>query len=153
MPDNYERGLSRLGSNVRRLRQQPEVLSEYDDVIKDQMERGVVEDIPHGKPAPLGKVHYLPHHVILRHDKDTTKLRVVYDALASTNGVSLDGCLYTGPSLLPDLMDILLTFRLHKIALVADIERAFLMVSVNEEDRDALRFLCKIKCSVLFCSD
>ena len=38
-------------------------------------------------------------------------------------------------------MDILLRFRLHRIALTADIEKAFHMVSVNEDDRDALRFL------------
>ena len=38
-------------------------------------------------------------------------------------------------------MDILLRFRVHKVALSADIEKAFLMVSVAEEDRDVLRFL------------
>ena len=36
---------------------------------------------------------------------------------------------------------ILLQFRTHKIALTADIEKAFLMVSVQESDRDVLRFL------------
>ena len=25
-------------------------------------------------------VHYLPHHVVIRHDKSTTKVSVVYDA-------------------------------------------------------------------------
>ena len=32
-------------------------------------------------------------------------------------------------------------FRCHQIALVGDIEKAFLMVGVNEADRDVLRFL------------
>ena len=49
---NYELSLSRLGSNLRRLRQQPEVLREYDNMIKDQMERGIVEDIAQVKLAP-----------------------------------------------------------------------------------------------------
>eukprot|EP00731_Ephydatia_muelleri_P005954 Em0003g202a len=39
------------------------------------------------------------------------------------------------------LFEILLRFRLFPVALVADIEKAFLMVSVVKEDRDALRFL------------
>ena len=38
-------------------------------------------------------------------------------------------------------MDIILWFRTYKVALAADIEKAFLMVSVAEGDRDALRFL------------
>lgn len=39
------------------------------------------------------------------------------------------------------LLDILIQFRAHRIAVTADIEKAFLMVSVEEGDRDALRFL------------
>ena len=30
---------------------------------------------------------------------------------------------------------------MHKVALVGDVEKAFLMVSITERDRDALRFL------------
>ena len=40
-----------------------------------------------------------------------------------------------------NILDILLRFRVHHIAISADIEKAFLMVSMLEEDRDALRFL------------
>ena len=141
LPDNYELSLSRLRGTLRRLRQQPGILCEYDNVIKDQMQRGIVEDIPQMNQASLGKVHYLPHHAVLRRDKETTKFRVVYDASESTDGVSLNRCLHTGPSLLLNLLDILVRFHLHKIALIADIEKAFLMVTVNEEDRDALHFL------------
>ena len=36
-------------------------------------------------------------------------------------------------------MDILLRFRTHRVALTADIEKAFLMVSMSEKDRDVLR--------------
>ena len=32
-------------------------------------------------------------------------------------------------------------FRFHRVALVADIEKAFLMVSISPSDRDALRFI------------
>ena len=39
------------------------------------------------------------------------------------------------------ILDILLRFRTCKIALIADIEKAFLMVSAREEDCNALRFL------------
>ena len=86
-------------------------------------------------------VHYLPHHAVLREDKLTTKLRIIYDASARTSGQSLNECLYVGPKSGQNIMDILMRFRSHKIALAADIEKAFLMISVSKTDRDVLRFL------------
>ena len=50
-------------------------------------------------------------------------------------------CLYSGPSLTPTIFNVLLRFRKRRIALVGDIEKAFLNVGVSEEDRDVLRFL------------
>ena len=39
------------------------------------------------------------------------------------------------------ILDILIRFRVHNVALVADINKAFLMISIDEKDRDTLRFL------------
>ena len=76
-------------------------------------------------------------------DRQTTaKLRVVYDASAKiSGGASLNNCLYEGPCLLRTVAEILVRFRLHPIALTSDIEKAFLMISIQEPDRNALRFL------------
>ena len=83
------------------------------------------------------RVHYLPHHGVVRQDKATSKLRIVYDASARSTGPSLNNCLYTGPKFGQSIFDILLRFRHQKVALVGDIEKAFLMVSVREKDRDS----------------
>ena len=40
--------------------------------------------------------------------------------------------------MIPKLFDTLVKFRLHPNALVADIEKAFLMIGITEEDRDKL---------------
>ena len=67
---------------------------------------------------------------------------MVYDASAKINGnPSLNDCLYPGPGLLASTANVLMGFRFHKVALLADIEKAFLMVSVSPSDRDALRFI------------
>ena len=92
-------------------------------------------------PSKIGKLHYLPHHGVIREDKATTKLRIVYDASARTTGPSLNNCLYAGPSFGQRIADILARFRIYPVGLIADIEKAFLMVSVADEDRDVLRFL------------
>ena len=68
-------------------------------------------------------------------------MRVVYDASSKTNGVSLNSCLYTGPSLSKNIFDILIRFRSFKVAMISDIEKAFLMVSIAEVDRKVLGFL------------
>ena len=55
--------------------------------------------------------------------------------------MSLNDCLKTGPNLIPKLLDILIRFRWHVVAVTADIEKAFLMVEIKPSDRDMLRFL------------
>ena len=57
------------------------------------------------------------------------------------DNLSLNDCLQTGPNLIPKLFNILVRFRLHPVVLVADIEKAFLMIGIAEGDRDKLRFL------------
>lgn len=68
---------------------------------------------------------------------------MVYDASSKEGkkGVSLNDCLHVGPTLPPMLYEILIRFREKPIALVDDIEKAFLNIEVRLRDRDCLRFL------------
>lgn len=141
LPDNYRLSQKRLDGLLQRLHQKPSMLNEYDAIIRDQIKKGVVEVVDHPESPVNGEIHYIPHHAVVREDKLTTKLRIVYDASAKSSGPSLNDCLYTGPKFTQNIMDIIIRFRVHKVALAADIEKAFLMVSVAECDRDALRFL------------
>ena len=75
---------------------------------------------------------------MLRSDKATTKLRVVYDASLKTSGPSLNECLYKGPKFHQLILDLLILFRSYKVTLIADVEKAFLMIAVDEKDRDVL---------------
>ena len=66
---------------------------------------------------------------------------MLYDASAESKGISLNNCLHSGPCLVSTLFDIMLRFRCHLFALVADIEKAFLQIEIAPEHRDFLRFL------------
>ena len=79
---------------------------------------------------------------MVKHDKDNTKVRVVYNASARSGaGTSLNDALLVGPKFNQRILDILLRFRSFQTALVADIKKAFLMVGVDEGDQDVLCFL------------
>ena len=141
LESNYINSLKRLSNLKKKLDQTPGLLKAYDDAIQQQMKNGVLEKVHSEEKEPiLGSVTYLPHRPVFRDDK-TTKLRIVYDASAKVNGVSLNDCLYKGPCLTPLIFDALLKFRLHNIAISADIEKAYLQISVFPPHKNFLRFL------------
>ena len=139
LPDHHTGSVKRLSSLLSRLKTNPNLLQEYDNIIQDQIKSGVVERA-NDVLVPVGNVHYLPHREVVREDKNTTKVRVVYDASARGPGTSLNDCLHTGPSLNTLIFDILIRFRVHKVAMIADIEKAFLNIAISPEHRDYLRF-------------
>ena len=144
IPDNHSLARNRLVSLLKRLKSsESKLLNQYDNVIKEQLDSGVVEVIDkHEEEVVPGTVHYIPHKDVLKEDRATTKLRVVYDASAkSYSEPSLNDCLLSRPALTPLLFDILLRFRLPKIALIGDLEKAFLNVEVKLKDRNLLKFL------------
>lgn len=87
LPDKYSLGYSRLASLNTHLRKPPVVSCEYDCVIRDQESKGIIENV--GVETP-GKVRYLPHCEVVRSDKQTTKLGIVFDASSKRNGPSLN---------------------------------------------------------------
>ena len=125
LPDNFGLSEKRLNGLLRRLLQDPDTLREYDATIRYQLQQGIVEVVEQPHADEVEKVHYLPHHAVVRQEKKTTKLRVVYDASARSNGPSLNDCLHSGPKFDQKIFDILLRFRLHRCAVMADIEKAF----------------------------
>ena len=97
LTDNYRLSCKKLDGLLKRLRQNPPVLHEYDKVIKNQVNRGIVEIVSQPEIISGKGAHFLPHHAIVREDKTTTKLRIVYDASARSGGPSLNDYLYAGP--------------------------------------------------------
>ncbi|XP_065067449.1 uncharacterized protein LOC135693012, partial [Rhopilema esculentum] len=140
--DDYNLALNRLKSLLCRLKGNPELLSEYDNIFKEQLNNGIIEQVP-VEEENQGNPHFMSHHGVIRRDRETTKLRVVFDGSAKSHkeALSLNECLELGDNYMPPLFDTLLRFRSHAIAITADIEKAFLQIEIDEKDRDTLRFL------------
>ncbi|XP_077553627.1 uncharacterized protein LOC144168541 [Haemaphysalis longicornis] len=138
--DNKDMAVKRLKSLTKRLCSSKELAEEYDTAIRSYMNEGHAERVENETAS--GHVYYMPHQPVIRTQSKTTKLRVVFDASShAPEKSSLNEHLEKGPKLISDMVRILLRFRLHPVALVADIEKAFLQIIVRPQDRDALRFL------------
>ncbi|XP_011699619.1 PREDICTED: uncharacterized protein LOC105456927 [Wasmannia auropunctata] len=90
----------------------------------------------------LENIVYLPHHGVLKESSSSTKLRVVFDASAKNHkGVSLNDSLLIGPVLQDNLIDIVMRFRCHKVALTCDLQKMYRQVLVHPDDREYQRIL------------
>lgn len=139
LPNNLGLAWGRLNSLVKRLDHSER--EAYDQVIQEQLQNGIIEMVPDPTKPQSHTVHYLPHHCVHSRDR-TKKLRIVYDASAkSADNRSLNECLYRGPLMLEDLTGLLIKFREHPIGIVADVEKAFLQLGLQNLDRDVTRFL------------
>lgn len=133
---NFNLCRNRLLSTVTKLKKTG-LFSEYQQIITEYESLSIIKRVP----ISHQDCHYLNHHAVIREDKTTTKVRMVFDAAAiDSNGKSLNHCLFKG-FVEWDLLRTLIQFRSNKHAFTSDITKAFLMISVNEEDRKYLRFI------------
>lgn len=110
----------------------------YDIQIRQLLADKYIEEIPHTEAPEC----YLPHRGVVKVNSSTSKLRIVFDASAKSQGkLSLNEALETGPNLLPLLWGTLLRFRIGRIAVVGDLEKAFLQIVLKESDRNACCFM------------
>ena len=92
--------------------------------------------------TPVGMHYYLPMHAVYKASSSSTKIRVVFDASCPTStGVSLNDILAAGPTLHPNLDQVLVRFRKHRVAVSADIAKMYREVLLAEPDRHLHRFL------------
>jgi len=139
LPDNRQVAERRLRSLEAGMRKRSEVADRYREVFNGNIEKGYIRKISAEEAEVPG--WYLPHFAVIREDKQTTKVRIVYDSAATHEGTSLNEKMFTGPKLQRDILDILLVFRRHEVALIGDIKEMFYQVQLNPEDRRFHRLL------------
>ena len=112
------------------------VMNEY----KDLKHAELVPEADLNKPTQ--ETFYLPMHAVRKEESTTTQLRVVFDASAkSSTGISLNDSLLVGPTTHPPLIDVLLQFRTHRVALTTDVSKMYRAVELVPADRDLHRFV------------
>ena len=140
LPESLQNAERRFQSLKRRLVKDPELCKKYSQQIEMYVQKGYAERLPEKDQDVRVRTWYLPHTSVVSPRKPE-KLRVVFDWASKSHGHSLNDYLMKGPNLVNSLVGVLLRFRKHPVAVVADIESMFHQVRVAPRDRDALRFL------------
>lgn len=118
-------------------------VEQFNEVMQEYLDLGHAELIPpEGMNAPTPEVFYLPMHTVHKQASTTTKIRAVFDAsMKSASGVSLNDTLMVGPTVHSPLVDVLIRFRMHRIALVTDVSKMYRAIELIPADRNLHRFV------------
>ncbi|XP_071033036.1 uncharacterized protein [Parasteatoda tepidariorum] len=143
LSDHKELAKKRLSNTVQSLNSS-NMLKAYQDVFDEWEKEGIIEQVlsDHNNINNAESAeHFLPHRPVIK-ENSTTKIRPVFDGSAKTrNSLSLNECIEKGPNLIELIPSVLNRFRWGKIGVIADIRKAFLQISLQESDRNFLKFL------------
>jgi hypothetical protein len=121
------------------LRKKGVEISELTTIIKDYEKKGYVHQLD---PSEISEDSwYLPSFPVVDRKRETTKIRLVFDAAYRCRNKSLNGETMTGPNLLKNYLEVLFRFRKYAFTLVGDISEMFLQIHLDADDQRYHRFL------------
>nr|XP_054772115.1 uncharacterized protein LOC129280086 [Lytechinus pictus] len=88
-----------------------------------------------------GPIHHIGHHAVVRPEKKSTPVRIVFNSSASYQGHSLNEYWHKGPDMLNSLFGVLMKFRDHFVAVSGDISKMYHRVKVPVIDQHVHRYL------------
>ncbi|GFS80528.1 uncharacterized protein TNCV_3179081 [Trichonephila clavipes] len=116
-----------------RFKNDSSLFEDYKLVVNNYLFEKIIVRVPFEEENLKHNIFYLPHKAVIRTDKTTSKLRIVFDASSHAKSqLSLNDCLHTGLNFIPNLFFLLIKFRVNPIAFVADIKKAFLIIEIDE---------------------
>ncbi|XP_055615058.1 uncharacterized protein LOC129761363 [Toxorhynchites rutilus septentrionalis] len=141
-PDSYLMAVRRLQCFERRLKSNPIINESVRRQIIEYQQKGYIHEASNEELTSTDprRVWYLPVSVV-QNPKKPSKIRLVWDAAAKIDGISLNSMLLKGPDLVVPLPTVLYGFREQRVALGGDLQEMFHQVKIRAEDRHAQRFL------------
>ncbi|XP_073821452.1 uncharacterized protein [Musca autumnalis] len=141
LPESYNNARKRLTCLQKKFQKDKNLRDVLQEQINNLLKKGYARKLSDEEISNNGyPVWYLPTFITLNPNKPG-KIRMVWDGAAKSNGVCLNDFIHCGPDLLKSLVDILLSFRVGKIAICGDIAEMFHRINVRKEDMHAQRFL------------
>lgn len=145
-PDSFPMAVKRMKQLEQKLEKNPPLFENVCRQITEYVQKGYAhqatpEEIAGTDPR---KVWYLPLNVVLNPRKPG-KVRLVWDASATVDGVSLNSQLLTGPDLLTPLVNVLTGFREYRIAFGGDTREMYHQMKIIDGDKQMQRFVFRMK--------
>ncbi|XP_065368851.1 uncharacterized protein LOC135961283 [Calliphora vicina] len=141
LPDSYSMALNRFFGMERKMKNNPEFGAAYKQIMSEYLQKRYVRKLSLSEVDTFHpRTWYLPHFGVVNPNKPG-KIRMVFDAAAKVEGVSLNSKLLKGPQQYKPLPSVLFNFRIGSVAVCGDIKEMFHQVVVAEEDRCSQRFL------------
>ena len=140
LPNNRQMAERRLQLVEKKLQKDTQLANAYQGVIDDYLKKEYIRVVPTSEPRPESE-WFLPHFPVVRPDRETTKVRIVFDASAQLNEKSLNTEALPGPKLQSNIFDILVRFRKELEVLVSDVSQMYHQLVLKPEDRPFHRFL------------
>ena len=130
----------RLQQVERKLAKNEKIATAYQQVIDEYLQKNYIRRIPSTEKRSEAE-WLLPHFPVIRPDRATTKVRIVFDASATYQGRSLNTETLPGPKLQSNLFDILVGFRKELVALAGDVSQMYHQLVLQPVDRPFHRLL------------
>ncbi|XP_055609919.1 uncharacterized protein LOC129756897 [Uranotaenia lowii] len=142
LPDSYPMAVSRLRCLERKMEKDPALKANVTRQILEYQQKGFCHRATRAEleAADPKRTWYLPLGAVTN-PKKPGKVRLIWDAAAKVEKVSLNSVLLKGPDLLTPLPTVLFRFRQFPIAVCADIREMYHQILIREVDRNSQRFL------------
>ncbi|XP_055623501.1 uncharacterized protein LOC129766925 [Toxorhynchites rutilus septentrionalis] len=141
LEDNRRTAIRRFRFLEHRLLRNGNLRKQYCDFLEEYCALGHMYRVYDHENAPYPSYH-LPHHCVVREDRSTTKVRVVFDASCKTpSGPSLNDALLVGPVIKEDIRSIIIRSRIRPIMMIADIKQMYRQILVDKEDTPLQRIV------------
>ncbi|XP_055584688.1 uncharacterized protein LOC129737550 [Uranotaenia lowii] len=141
-PDSYAMAENRLVCLERRMQRHPALKENLHRQIREYESKGYAHkaSMAELESADPRKTWYLPIGAVTN-PKKPGKVRIIWDAAAKSDGVSLNSVLLKGPDQLVALPGVLFRFRQYRVAVTSDIQEMFHQIRIRKEDIHSQRFL------------
>ena len=142
LPDNKYQAVKRLELIERLLAKRPDQATAYDNQMKEmetlKFARKLSEEEMENYKGP---VHYISHHAVVRPEKKSTPVRIVFNSSSVYQGHKLNYYWRKRPDLLNDLFRVVLRFREKDVAISGDISKMYHRVLIPERDQHVHRYV------------
>lgn len=142
LPNNRSQAMKRLEATERQLMKKQANAEAYNKQMQEMEEMRFSRKLTDAELAEYtGPVHYISHHEVLRPDKKSTPIRIVFNSSSVYQGHRLNDYWLKGPDLLNSIFGVVLRFRENQVAISGDISKMFHRILIPEEDQHVHRFL------------